>query len=105
MNLPVLQELRLFEAGNQPQHARLLAEPEMILEAHEAVRVGQHIFLAELHGRVWLAPGARVAQADGLHRPEAQGVHAAPRQFLNRQARLEPARLLEPLQRHALGVD
>src|ERR1044071_6115996 len=105
MNLPVLQELRLFEPWNQPEHARLLAEPEMILEAYEAVGVRENIFLSELNGGVGLPPRARVAQAHRLHRPEAQSVHAAPCQLLNRQARLEPTRLLEPLERDALGAD
>ena len=52
MNLPVAQEARIFQAGDQPQHARLLAEAEMVLEADQIVGVGAQILLPELHHRV-----------------------------------------------------
>src|ERR1044072_601316 len=77
----------------------------MILEAHEVVGVGHQILLPELDGGVRLSSGARVSQTYRLHRPEAQGVAPAPRQLFNRQARLEPARLLEALEGHALRRD
>src|SRR5919112_5951370 len=41
----------------------------------------------------------------GHQGPVAWRVYAPPRQFFDGQARLEPARLLEPLQRHALRAD
>src|SRR5579885_3247628 len=77
----------------------------MILEADEVVGVGHQILLAELDGGVRLAPGARVAQAHRLHRPEAQRVAPAAREFFERQTSLEPARLLEALQGYALRRD
>src|ERR1043166_3946643 len=77
----------------------------MILEADEVVGVGHQILLPELDGGVGLLAGARVSQPYGLHRPEAQRVAPAPREFFNRQTSLEPARLLEALQWHALGGD
>jgi hypothetical protein len=46
MNLPITQELRVFEARNQPQDALLFAEPQMILKAHQVVAVGSQILLA-----------------------------------------------------------
>ena len=57
----------------------------MILEADEVVGVGHQILLPELHGRVRLPSRARVSQAHGLHRPEAQSVAAPARKLLNRQ--------------------
>src|ERR1051326_9095379 len=77
----------------------------MILEADEVVGVGHQILLPELDGGVRLSSGARVAKSDRLHRPEAQRVAPAPREFFERQTRLEPARLLEALQGHALRRD
>src|SRR2546421_7439618 len=77
----------------------------MILKADETVSVGQHVLLSELHGGVRLSAIARVTKTDGLHRPVAQCVNAAPRQLFNRQTRLKPSGLLEALERNALGVD
>src|ERR1700753_1619293 len=77
----------------------------MILEADEVVGVGHQILLTKLHGGVWLLSRARVAKADGLHRPEPQRVAPAPREFFERQTSLEPARILESLKRHALSRD
>src|SRR5215207_8671700 len=77
----------------------------MILEADEVVGVGHQILLPELHGRVRLTPRPRVSQAHRLHRPVAQRIDPAPRQLFYRQTRLEPARLLETLERDALRAD
>src|ERR1041384_7822122 len=77
----------------------------MILEADEVVGVGHQVFLPELHRRKRLAPCARGDETDRLHRPVTKCVEAAPRQFFNRQTSLEPARLLEALQRHRLRAD
>src|SRR5215207_7578236 len=77
----------------------------MILEADEVVGVGHQILLPELHARVRLAPRPRVSQAHRLHRPVAQRIDPAPRQLFYRQTRLEPARLLETLERDALRAD
>src|SRR5215207_5132396 len=77
----------------------------MILEADEVVGVGHQILLPELHARVRLPSVARVSQAHRLHRPVAQRIDPAPRQLFYRQTRLEPARLLEALERDALRAD
>src|SRR5437764_11981309 len=77
----------------------------MILEADHVVCVGQQILLPELDSRKRRAPYARINETDRLHRAEAQRVVTAPRQLFNRQTRLEPARLLEALQRHRLCAD
>ena len=70
-------ELGVLEPGNQPQHARLLAPLHLRLEADQAEVVAGEVVLPQLHDRVRLASGARIGQADRLHRPEAQRVHAA----------------------------
>ena len=48
---------------------------------------------------------ARIAQPHGLHRPEAQGIEAAPRELFNRQASFKIFPLLELVRRHLLGAD
>ena len=45
MNLTELQELGVFESGNRPKHACLLAITQMILKSDQAVRVGHQVFL------------------------------------------------------------
>src|SRR5215208_898363 len=77
----------------------------MILEADEVVGVGHQILLPELHARVRLTPRPRVSQTHRLHRPVAQRIDPAPREFFYRQTSLEPARLLEALERDALRAD
>ena len=89
MNLPVAQEARIFEAGNQPQHPRLLAKFQMILKAHQVIAVRAQIFLAQLHHGPGRLAGARIAQAHRLHRAKAQRVAAAPGQHFDGQAALE----------------
>src|SRR5688572_19032408 len=105
MNLPVLQELRLFQTRNQSQDPCLLSEPQMILEAHKAVRIGQDIFLTQLDSRVWLSSSSRNAKSYRFHRPKSKRVNAAPREFFYRQACLKPAGILETLERYALRIN
>ena len=94
MNLPVAQEARVFQAGNQAQHARLLAELEMVLEADQVVAVGAQVLLAQLHHGPGRLAGARIAQAHRLHGAEAQRVAAAAGQHLDGQAAFEIVQLL-----------
>ena len=49
VNLPVAQEARILESGDQAQDAGLLAELQMILKSDEVVGIGAQIFLAQLH--------------------------------------------------------
>ncbi len=64
-------ELGLLEARNHPQHAGLLAPLDLRLESDEAEVIGGQIVLPKLHDRVRRAVGARIDQADRLHRTEA----------------------------------
>ena len=64
----------------------------------------REVLLAQLHHRA-RPPAVRAAQADRLHRPEAQRVSPRRRQLLDRQAALEEERLLEVVQRQHLGVE
>src|SRR5215470_8807295 len=43
VNLPVPEKASMLEPRNQPQHARLLAEVQMILESDEVVRIRSQI--------------------------------------------------------------
>ena len=60
VDLAVAQEAGVLEAGDQAEHARLLADLEMILEADEIVGVGSQVLLTELHDGVGHLAGARV---------------------------------------------
>src|SRR5208283_4835568 len=89
MNLPVAQELCVFESWNPSQDSCLLAEFEVVLETDNVIGVGAQVLLAQLYDRIRSLTGVRVAQADRLHRPEAQRVAPAACNLLNRQAALE----------------
>ena len=91
VDLAEAEELGLLEAGDQAQHARLLAELHMVLESHQVEALGAQILLAKLHDGPGTASGARIVQAHRLHGAEAQRVAAAARDLLDRQAGLEVA--------------
>src|SRR3546814_6998767 len=55
------------------------------------------VFQAQLHDGIRLAAGARVGQADRLHRPEGERAGPALCHHLDRQAALEIGRVLLPL--------
>jgi hypothetical protein len=85
----VAQELAVREAGDRPEHARLLAVAHPRLEPDEVPHLAGLVLLAQLHDRVRLTAGARVAEAHRLHRPEAEGVLAARGQLLDRETAFE----------------
>ena len=93
MDLAVAQEGCVFEAGDEAEDARLLAELEVVLEADEVVAVGAEIFLAELHDGVRPPAGARIREARGLHRAEAERVAAAAGCLFDGKAALEVLQL------------
>ena len=102
MHLAEAQKLGAFQAWNHAQHPLLLAEAHMILKAHQVVTARARVFLTELHHRIWPPAGSRIGQSHRLHRTEAQCFTPAPRDFFNRQARLEIARvILLDVRRHA----
>src|SRR5207302_3228980 len=82
-------ELRLLQAGNEPQHTPLLAPFQLRLEADEAVMVSRKIILPELDGRVWLTARPRIYEADRLHRSEPQRIFSSMRHHFDRQAPLD----------------
>ena len=45
MDLSIAQEAGILKAGNQPQHAGLLAEFQMVLKADQVVGIRSQIFL------------------------------------------------------------
>ena len=97
-------ELGVLETRDQLQHARLLAPFHLRLEPDQAEVIAGQRVLPELHDRIGFAAGARVGEADRLHRPEPQRVHAAPGHDFDRQAALEELRIVELVQRGLLGA-
>jgi len=75
----------------------LLAELEMVLKAYHIVGIGTQVLLPELYHSVGHLSGARIAQADRLHRTEAQRIAAAAGNLFNRQAALEVVQVLPNL--------
>ena len=96
---PEAHELGALEARDHPEHALLLAPLELGLEADQRVVARGQVVLAQLHDGVRAAAGARIDEADRLHRPEAQGLLAAARHHLDRQAALEEELVLEVVER------
>src|SRR5215831_10951805 len=94
MDLAVAQETGIFEAGNKPQHACLLAELQVILEADKVVGVGAQIFLAELHDGKGHLAGFRISQPDRLHRSEAKRIAATAGDLFDGKASFEVVELL-----------
>ena len=86
MNLAVAQKPRVLEAGDETKDAGLLAELQVILKSDEVVAVGAEIFFSQLdHGPRPYAC-SWIAETDGLHRAEAQGIAAAAGEDLDGQA-------------------
>ena len=97
------KELRVLEPGDHPEDALLLRIAEPRLEADEVPHLARAILHAELHDGVRLAPRARVGEPDGLHRPEAQRLAAAPRHLLGGHAALEVRHLVELVRGRLVG--
>src|SRR6266496_3049834 len=89
MNLAVAEELRILKTRDHAHDARLLAELQMVLKAHEIVGVGTEILLPKLHHRIGTLPRARVEESYGLHRAESQSVAPAACDLFDRQAAFE----------------
>ena len=100
---PEAHELGALEARQHPEDALLLADPELRLEADEVEVLPREIVLAELHGGVRLATGARVRQAERLHRAVPQSLDPPLGHGLDRKAPFEVDRLLEVVERHLLA--
>ena len=95
MHHPEADEFGLLETGNQAQHARLFAPFDLRLEADQAEVIAGQVVLPELDDGVRRLAGARIDEADRLHRSEAQRVAAAVRHHLDRQAAFEESLLVE----------
>ena len=105
MHHPEAHELGVLEAGDHPQHARLLAPLQLRLEPDQAEVIAGQVVLAQLHDRVRRAPGARIDEADRLHRTEPQRVAPAVRHHLDRQTALEELCRVEVVDGRRLGAD
>ena len=70
MDDPEARELGLLEAGNQTQHARLLAPFELGLKAHEAEVIAGEVVLTQLHDGVRHRAGARIVRPTGFMGPK-----------------------------------
>ena len=103
MDLPIAQEPRVLKAGNQPQHARLVAIFQVILEADQVVGVGAQVFLAQLHHRIRPFAGTRIVKPHGLHGAKTQGVTPAPPNLFDRQTAFKVVQLLPVMAFHRLG--
>src|SRR5437868_1855066 len=94
MDLAIAQEASVFKAGNQTQHARLLAEFQMVLEADQVIGIRPQILLPQLHRGIRYAPGAWIFQPDRFHGAETQSVAAPPRNLLDGKTTFEIVQLL-----------
>ena len=90
-------EARLLQPRNRPEDFGLGAVLQLGLEADHVEQGAERIVLAQLDDGMGAAAGARVGQADRFHRAEAQGLPAARRHDLDRQAAFEIGRVLLPV--------
>src|SRR5689334_1445965 len=105
MDLAVTQKSGVFQPGNQPEDTRLVTIFQVILEADQVVRVGTHVFLAQLYHRIRPLAGAGIVKPYGLHRTKAQSVAAATPDFLNRQAAFKIIEVLPIVRLNGFGGD
>ena len=96
-------ELRLFETGNHAEDPLLLAPFELSLKPNQTEMVAGQSVLAQLHHRERPPPGPGVGEPHRLHGAEPQGILAAARHHLDRQASLEEASLVDRVQARDLG--
>ncbi len=94
MDLAVAQEFRILQARDQPQHASLFAELQVILKSNQVVGICPQIFTPQLHHRPRRLAGSRIAQADRLHRAKAWRIAPSSRKLFDRQAAFKVSQLL-----------
>src|SRR3954469_18543719 len=94
MYLSESQELGIREPGNHPEDPFLFRKLQMILKTNNVVARLHQVFLAQLDYGVGAAR-CRMFEPHRPHRAKAQRVLAAPREFLDGQARFEITGLLE----------
>ena len=103
MHHAVTDKFRIVQRGDHRKDALLLREFQVRLEADDVIDAALRVVAPELHHGIRLLPGLRVLQADGLQRPVAQRVKAAPRHDFNRHAALEDLRILEAVHLRLFG--
>jgi hypothetical protein len=96
VNAAEAQEVGLLETGNRAENCTLRPRFKACLETDQVPHLRGAIFLAQLHHRIRLAARLGIDEADGLHRPKAQGLDPTLRHLFNRQTALE-IRHLVPL--------
>ena len=93
------REFGRFQPRNGAERLGLRAIGELGLETHHVVERAQRVVLAQLHDGAGLHRGiVRIGEADRLHRAVAQGLAAALRHHLDRQAAVEIGGVLEILE-------
>src|SRR5689334_14699616 len=89
MNGAVAKKLGVLETGDHSKYALLLGIAKPRLEADEIPHSAVFVLAPELDDGMRLTPGAWIAEADRLHRAEAQRVAPATRHLLDGHAPLE----------------
>ena len=98
-------ELGGFQAGDHAEDALLLAPSEAGLEADHPPKHALDVLLSQLDDGIRAIAGSRVGEADGLHRPEGEGLPATRGKLLDRHASLEELETLELGEGDSLGGD
>ena len=98
------EDLPVHREGSAARHARQVGARQQ-QAADQVPHLPRPVLAAELHHRVRLAAGARIGQADRLHRAEAERLPAAPGHLLDRQAALEVGHLVELVALVLVGLD
>ena len=108
MHLTQTHELGMLETWNHPEHALLIAPPDVGLKSHDVVECAGQVVLPQLDDGKGPAPRARVYQSHRAHGPEGQCVGASGSQHLDGKTCLKVPLCgivllelaLEPLSRH-----
>src|SRR5947209_16534382 len=73
VDLPIAEKPRVLKSRNETQHARLLREFQVVLEAHQVIRVSPQVLVTKLHDRIRKCSRSGIAKSHRFHRTKPQG--------------------------------
>src|SRR4051794_40644287 len=83
MDLAIAEKVCVLKSWNETQHARLLAELQMVLKPDKVVRIGAQVLTAKLYDCIRHRSRSGIPKAHWFHRTKSQGIASAPCNFLD----------------------
>src|SRR5687768_13880124 len=89
MHLPITQELRILQAGDESQDALLFRKLEVGLETNQIIKATCQVILPQLHDSIRTFTCARISQTNRAHGAKRQRIHSTVGNNLDRQTTFE----------------